>query len=744
MRRHRHKNPRRVRGLFRAVAAALCLFAAPPAFADLAITANGSPGPIQVETGETVTFEVTDSPPDCNGGDVFLWRYRWLVDGNNRDTNLSLNSPCDGPPRSRTTTFTSTGNRTIRFEAASQDCFLFCGFSNYDSVEIQVEVTDPNAGPNVDHYAVIDPGDGVTCEALEVEIEARNPMGTPVQPPAGTTIDVFATQPGTSNPASDSSWASSPGSYQTSATFGGGTDSVTLDLRRTSAGAVNVDVDDGSATESPSADPDIDFRETGFLFYADGTAGAIGGQIADKRSDRAPGDQDLSLRAVVDPNGSAPGAACQGRLADDQQIEMAFECRDPTNCSASRNVVIDSSATGSFNGTTIAGNALGPVTSWSNVTLDFGTDGRAPFRLNYPDAGAIRLHARETVSADAEQPAITLTGESNEFVVRPFGFHVSVPDNPGATEPGDNGVHRAAGADFPVEVTAVGWAPGDDAPPRDGDPDGHADDDPANNVSLAPAGDNVALPNFGGADDDETVTLEAELWKPDPGNDEDLAGATSIGDAAFDSPGDVQAGAGSTTVNYPEVGIIELRARLDSGGYQGSADVLGSSGPVGRFTPHDFRVGLRNAGMYAATCTGGSAAFSYVGQDFGYAVRPELEITARNVGEEATENYRDGFIHLTPGDIDLDRADTDASAQGNVSGAEDIAVNPATGSDEPAQLVDFVSGPDGDAADNGVLVYTLPKDDRYRYDKVHNARIGEFTAALPIAVDDVTDGDGVT
>ncbi|MDZ7788252.1 MAG: hypothetical protein U5K73_09065 [Halofilum sp. (in: g-proteobacteria)] len=65
--------------------------------------------------------------------------------------------------------------------------------------------------------------------------------------------------------APDTTWESSD-SDQTSYTFGGGSSSATLQLRRTSPGNVNVDVDDGSATEIASADPDIPFAETGFLF----------------------------------------------------------------------------------------------------------------------------------------------------------------------------------------------------------------------------------------------------------------------------------------------------------------------------------------------------------------------------------------------------------------------------------------------------------------------------------------------
>ena len=579
---------------------------------------------------------------------------------------------------------------------------------------------------SVDYYAVLDPGQGLTCEALPVTIEARDASDNPVQPPSGTTINVFATDPGTSDPASDSSWASSVTDL-TSHTFDGSSASVTLSLRRTSEGQVNVDVDDGAATESASADPDIAFVESGFLFYADGAASSIGGQIAAKPSNVSPGAQSLELRAVRDPDGPLSDAACEARLNDDQTIEMAFECRDPLTCSGTRDVAID--------GTAIAANDAGGVSSYATVTLDFGSDGRAPFTLLYPDAGEIRLHARADVPASGDEPEITLTGESNAFVVRPFGFHLEAVGNPGATTAG-GGVLGDAGAAFTVNATAVGWASGDDAD-DDGVPDGYGNDDPTDNVSLDPTGDNVSLPNFGPETDDETLALQAVLWQPEPGSDPGLAGATTIGEAAFEDTGDVGAGAGSTSVNYPEVGIIELRAQLGDGTYQGGANVVGRSGPVRRFTPADFEVTVRDQGMYEVTCNG---TFSYVGEAFGYDIQPRLNITARNALGATTENYRGSFIKLSDVDIGVTPPSIDASAIGNISGTTDVAVT--------AVLNTGVLADDGDgsALGDGVLVYTFDGADSYVYDKVLNARIDadEFNADLPITVNDVTDSDGVT
>ncbi|MDZ7788251.1 MAG: DUF6701 domain-containing protein [Halofilum sp. (in: g-proteobacteria)] len=63
----------------------------------------------------------------------------------------------------------------------------------------------------------------------------------------------------------------------------------------------------------------------------------------------------------------------------------------------------------------------GSVSDYGNVTLDFGTNGSAPLDLVYPDAGEIRLHAREELQASGDDPAVTLNGTSNRFIVRPFG-----------------------------------------------------------------------------------------------------------------------------------------------------------------------------------------------------------------------------------------------------------------------------------------------------------------------------------
>ena len=182
---------------------------------------------------------------------------------------------------------------------------------------------------------------------------------------------------------------------------------------------------------------------------------------------------------------------------------------------------------------------------------------------------------------------VDIDGVTNPLTVRPFGFDVQITGNPAATGPGGTGF-VSAGTDFTVTVRAVAWESADDdgipiGTADDGIPDGHesGDTDPSNNVDLS---DNTATPAYGQelVAGIEVVDLSGLLDQPavfDPG----LSGITSI--AGF-------TGGVSTppaTVNYSEVGIIEIRAALSGDGvYLGGQAIEGVSGFVGRFFPRPF------------------------------------------------------------------------------------------------------------------------------------------------------------
>jgi MSHA biogenesis protein MshQ len=611
------------------------------------------------------------------------------------------------------------------------------------------------SGPAVHHYAISHSGTGVTCLSTDVTVTAHDSGDNPVDPSKAALDLSTTTGKGDWNIVSGGGTFNdgTPGDGAATYDFPGGETSVTLALNYTDVGAgnsetFNIDVDDGSATDkrnsSDPEDPDLTFALTGLRFAnIDDNNVTIPTQLSDKPSNTGYNSRNLALQAIrasdTDPS------QCNAAFPDgsDRDIEIAGECLDPSTCAGEQIRIINNASTNTI--PTNDDNS-GPGTSFSgSIPLRFTDNGsgasQAEFALRYPDTGLMQLHARYNIPLDDGSPSGDyMTGSSNDFVVRPFGFYLdfdpdgdsvfddraanaACADQTSCAGDADGDVFATAGVDFPVRIDAVVWQAADD---------GNDDGVPDSNQALA---DNVATPNFGQEASAEVVNLDRNLVAPGGGAPGTLDGGQDIGDPndqAFTS-GSIEAGG----VSWDEVGIIDLGASLDSGAYLGSDDVIGTAPNLGRFIPADFAVDVRDAGMYAATCNG---TFSYVGEAFGYDIQPRLNITARNAGEATTENYRGSFIKLRNVDIGVTPPSSDASAIGNVSGTTDVAVT--------AVLNTGVLADDGDgsALGDGVLVYTFDGADSYVYDKVLNARIDadEFNADLPITVDDVTDGDGVT
>ncbi len=492
-------------------------------------------------------------------------------------------------------------------------------------------------GSTIDHYAINYPlgTPGVTCEALAVSITAHDNVDAAVVPSNATTITLS-----TSPPADAWSLKTGNGTFvaPNQYTFDGTETSVEFWLTETTATTsphIDIDVTDGFASDQDGVaeDDNIEFADAVFRFFADAAGENIGPQIAGKESSIAPGSQLIQLRSVLT---STSTGVCESRILNTQTVEMAYKCNNPTSCQAlPSRVQIDNSSdiVPGNNNASVVDAANG---SFSNVTLDFAATGTATFSFDYNDAGQIQLFARKTISPNPPDPAITLFGASNMFVVRPFGFDLQVPSSnpPHATGPFGNDFTQAA-SPFTITVRAVQWQAGDDSN-NDGVPDGHqsGDSDPANNVDLS---DNAVTPNYGQEvpATQADINLSALLDQPAGGINPGLTGGTTI--STF------SAGSGNTsTAQYDEVGIIEIRAGLANSNYLGSGQIQGLSGYVGRFIPFDFNV-ILNTPVFGPAC----GAFGYVGQAFTYTTAPVMTATARNATGATTQNYNGSFFKLT-------------------------------------------------------------------------------------------------
>ncbi|MCC7412501.1 MAG: LamG domain-containing protein [Gammaproteobacteria bacterium] len=491
-------------------------------------------------------------------------------------------------------------------------------------VQTVMAETHPCALIGVDHYAISHGSVGVTCEAEPVTFSAHDTAHALLAPGSAIVITV-STSDGLGN------WSAASGAAGTfdndaaddgvaTYRFADGETAVTLYLTHTTPTVAPLEIDvlasDGASDPDgdPLEDPSVTFFDAAFRFYRGSAPNAIGTQIAAKESNLAPGSSPLTLRAVRTNSNTG---ACEARITGVQTVAMAFECVNPGTCQIGNGVTINDV-------TPIPGNPLAAVASYANVALDFGVTGTASLSFDYLDAGAIALHARQDLPAAGNDPAFTLLGASNAFVVRPFGFDLDSA-NPDFHATDANGTRFVkAGQSFDVSVRAVAWQAGDDAD-ADGLPDASADLD-----------DNTTTPNFG----QETVPVDIDISHSlrlpvAPGATGTLTGGNSI--TGFGGGGEPP-GTTTATLAFSEVGIIDLHATLSDYLGVGNADTTSTERDVGRFYPDRFAVSA-NVPLLRDECSAGADPFTYLDQPFYYAIAPQLTVTALNTGGAPTLNY---------------------------------------------------------------------------------------------------------
>ena len=272
----------------------------------------------------------------------------------------------------------------------------------------------------------------------------------------------------------------------------------------------------------------------------------------------------------------------------------------------------------------------------NNFVLPFSA-GVANFTLQPGDVGQYAINIRDTNLNFSDMP---ITGSSAALVARPFGFAIDVPDNPGATGAGGT-VFRAAGDLFTVRVSAVGWQPADDSN-NDGLPDGHQGQPPGNPANL---GNNPVLASFGREFPPASVRLNARLLSPVGGLDPGLANGDNSGIDRRLLTSFTNGQAVTDQVFYPEVGIVQMTAQLNTQNYLGIGSAAAArsnsiSGAVGRFTPAYFEI---TPDEVTASCSE-ALPFSYMEQPFAIA----WNLVAYNQRGNPVANYAGDYARLIP------------------------------------------------------------------------------------------------
>ena len=281
----------------------------------------------------------------------------------------------------------------------------------------------------------------------------------------------------------------------------------------------------------------------------------------------------------------------------------------------------------------------------TNISLNF-VAGVSSFSLSTSDIGEYQLDVLDDSSGlavDASGTPINISGSSALYSVRPFGFDVTLPANPAASD-ATGGIFKTAGELFDIQARGLLYQAADDLN-SDGVPDGHDDADPANNADLS---DNSVAPSFGA--EGETITLSSALLLPAGGNDPGLSGTASI--TSFVSG----VGSTGTASSFNEVGIIEVSATISDGTYLSSTGitVYGKSSYAGRFIPAYFSASSNSPllldGWYDSDSDGindWTCDFTYQGQEFAMDSSPRMTLAALNAAGAATQNYTGAFNKFT-------------------------------------------------------------------------------------------------
>lgn len=402
--------------------------------------------------------------------------------------------------------------------------------------------------PAVAYYGISHSGSGATCTGEPITISAYDSNGVLVAPPSGTVI--------TLSTASGSGTWSGGNTY----TFNGTDTSAIKYLQQTTAATLNINVTDGTYSETAAKDPTITFTDnSGLSFY--GSTGLIA--------------LPTQISATTD---SAPilKSTCTSRVTGTLSVGMAYECRNPTTCVSGQSFKLQAQG--------VTPNNNGAAISYSTgKTLTFDGSGIAPLSLNYNDVGLVRLHARIVLAASGNDPAITLTGTSSEFVVKPYTLAASSivtsgdVANPGGTSASGTAAQFVpAGTPFKVYVEARNSA-------------------------------GNKTPNFGNeiVSENNIKLVAYSLVHPAGGT---LTALTNASTFTATTPAGTFV---NTGVTWDQVGSLTVRPELNDNDYLGVGDlsVKTASGTVGRFYPDHFSL---ISASTANSCSSGS--FSYMGQ----------------------------------------------------------------------------------------------------------------------------------
>ncbi|MDK9725774.1 MAG: right-handed parallel beta-helix repeat-containing protein [Sterolibacteriaceae bacterium MAG5] len=452
----------------------------------------------------------------------------------------------------------------------------------------------------LDHIRIEHSGSGVTCLREALTIKACQTADCSTQYTASVALNL--------SPSGGWYAAATGGTSSDALTFTG---NATRYFEKTAIGTVTL----SASSVSPAATNGVKcyvgdtqncslvFSDAGFVIAANKDEAET--TVPTQTAGTASGD--YYLRAVkTDKKTKVCEAALVG--PDPVKVNFAYECLNPATCYTSNLMKVNGGTD-----TTIARNAAGSVTNYTEVDMTFDNNGNAPFRFNYSDVGQIRLHMKKAAGGGLLGP---ISGSSNAFVTKPAGFTLaatctadSVANAVSQSSPGASGPKFCrAGRAFSAAATAV-------------------------------TSGGATTPNYGRESTPETISVAWERYAPtgtetNPGSPPDVAFAYTGDSSNFTGT------YAATGLSWNEVGILSATVAVGKDAYEDDkylgTDSVSSTRYVGRFYPDHFNT----------TSTGQCGGFAYSG-------RPETTVvtgqpftvvaTAKNAAGNTTVNYVGGY-----------------------------------------------------------------------------------------------------
>jgi MSHA biogenesis protein MshQ len=428
-------------------------------------------------------------------------------------------------------------------------------------------------------FTVSSSGTGITCAGEPITFTAVDSSGGAIAPVSGTNV-TLSTAPAT-------------GSWVGGNTYGfnGTATSFTKYLQQTTPATLTMNITDGTSTGSNT----INFVDSALKFYGSSSLNVIQNQVAGVASGSPAATNTPILKAI---RTDTVTGACVAQVTGTKSVDLAYECVNPITCIAGQVFTV--------NGTAIKANAKNAAITYLSQNLTFDGTGTANIPLNYSDVGQVTLYGQLSLPASGNDPAKTLVGSSNSFVVKPYTLVVSSAltptngSNPGATNTaGTSAGFVAGGSPFQVKVEA--------------------------RKSPGTATSDIT-PNFGRENTSEAVIkLTPALVYPASGTLTALTGSTSF---SATTPTGTWV---NTSVIWDQVGSITIQPEFTDNDYLGAGDlqVKTPSSTIGRFYPDHFS-------LVSAAVSNSCSGFSYLGQP---ALGFNYQLQAQDANGNVMTNY---------------------------------------------------------------------------------------------------------